>query len=226
MPRPAPPPEGDWKQDLQEGALRLGVPLPPESLALFERYVAELLRWQARVNLTGFRTPRAIAQNGFLDSLACLLALPPGRLRIVDIGSGAGFPGLPLRIARPDLDLTLVEARRRRHSFLAHLCRVLGLTDVRCLHGRAEALAGELSLRGAFDAAFARAVRQLEGAAGLAADFLRPEGIFIAQQPAAAAQKPPAIGGYRLAEAIALPPGDIPRRALLVYSRTAEGRFT
>lgn len=227
MPRPGPPPPGwDWRRELEEGALELGVHLPPEALPLFQAYLAELLRWQARMNLTGFRTPRAILREGFLDSLTCLLALPPGRLRIVDIGSGAGFPGLPLRIARPDLDLTLVEARRHRHSFLAHLCRALGLKDVRCLHGRAEALAGEPGLRGAFDAAFARAVRRLEEAAGLAADFLRPEGIFIAQQPAAAAQKPPAIGGYRVAEAITVPPGDIPRRALLVYSWTAERRFT
>lgn len=217
MPRPAPP-DGEWQEGLRAGALRLGVPLSPESLALFEQYMAELLRWRARVNLTGFRTPRAIAKNGFLDSLACLRALPEGPLRIVDIGSGAGFPGLPIRIARAGVALTLVEANRRRHSFLAHACRVLGLGDVRCLRGRAEVLAAGPGLRASFDAAFARAVRQIEAAAALAAGFLRPGGVFVGQQSAAAAGRPPQLEGY--AAAAALSPGDAPPRALLVYTRT------
>jgi 16S rRNA (guanine527-N7)-methyltransferase len=220
MPRPAAP-DGEWQQGLREGALRLGAPLSPESLGLFEGYMAELLRWQARVNLTGFRTPQAIAQNGFLDSLACLRALPQGPIRIVDIGSGAGFPGLPIRIARPAVALTLVEANRRRHSFLAHACRVLGLGDVQCLHGRAETLAGDPGLRASFDVAFARAVRQLEAAAALAAGFLRPGGIFVGQQPAAAARRPPRVEGYGACAPAELQSGHTPPRALLVYPRTS-----
>ncbi|HYB73881.1 MAG TPA: 16S rRNA (guanine(527)-N(7))-methyltransferase RsmG [Candidatus Sulfotelmatobacter sp.] len=219
MPRPAPP-AGDWQQGLREGALRLGVPLSPESLGLFERYMAELLRWQARANLTGFRTPRAIAQGGFLDSLACLRALPQGPLRIVDIGSGAGFPGLPIRIVRPGAALTLVEANRRRHSFLAHACRTLGLADVQCLHGRAETVAAGPGLRASFDVAFARAVRQLQAAAELAAGFLRPGGIFVSQQPAEAAERPPRLEGYGACATIAIPSGETSSRALLVYPRT------
>jgi 16S rRNA (guanine527-N7)-methyltransferase len=220
MPRPAPP-DGGWQEGLLEGALRLGVPLSPDSLGLFERYMAELQRWQARVNLTGFRTPRAVAQNGFLDSLACLRVLPQGPLRIVDIGAGAGFPGLPIRIVRPGVALTLVEANRRRHSFLAHVCRVLGLGDVQCLHGRAEILAGGPGLRASFDVAFARAVRQLEAAAALAAGFLRPGGIFVGQQPAAAARHPPGVEGYGACAPAEVQSGDTPPRALLVYPRTS-----
>ncbi|HEY7678787.1 MAG TPA: 16S rRNA (guanine(527)-N(7))-methyltransferase RsmG [Candidatus Methylomirabilis sp.] len=202
-----------------EGALRLGAPLCPGSLGLFERYMAEILRWQARANLTGFQTPRAIALNGFLDSLACLRALPQGPLRIVDIGSGAGFPGLPIRIARAGVALTLVEANRRRHSFLAHVCRTLGFGDVQCRHGRAEALASDAGLQASFDAAFARAVRRMEAAAALAAGFLRPGGIFVAQQSAAASRRPPRVEGYGPCSTIALPSGGVPPRALLVYPR-------
>ncbi len=220
MARSEPPREGDWQRELRESSLRLGLRLSPEALALFERYMAELLRWRARMNLTGFRTARAIVREGFLDSLSCLHALPPGPLRVVDIGSGAGFPGLPLRIVRPDVALTLVEANRRRHSFLAHTCRALKLADVRCLHARAEALVDDPGLAGRFDVAFARAVSRLEVAAALAAGFLRPGGILIAQQPATAAQSPPGIRGYATRPAVVRPPWGARARALLVFTRT------
>ena len=216
------PPDEPWPDELRKEALAVGVVLSPETLGLFDRYMAELLRWKARMNLAGFGNARAIARDGFLDSLACLQALPPGPLRIVDIGSGAGFPGIPLRLARPDLEPTLIEANRRRHSFLAHACRTLDLHNVRCLHGRAEAVALDAALRRAFDAAFARAVRQLEAAASLAAPFLRSGGIFVGQQGAAAAAAPPSIPGYGRGTRLPAPQGDRPGRAgrsLLVYPR-------
>ena len=216
---PNPAPRGPWQRELREGATALGVPLGARALALFGRYLWELGRWQARGNLTGFRTSQAIVVGGFLDSISCLKALPQRPMRIVDIGSGAGFPGLPLRIVRPDLALTLVEANRRRHSFLAHLCRHLGLLDVRCLHGRAEILARGPGLGSTFDAAFARAVRQLPMAASLAREFLCAGGIFIGQQPAAAAQKPPHVEGYSTCSVILVPRRNGPAQALLVYGR-------
>ncbi len=213
--------EGGWQQDLEDGVRALGLSLPANARSRFDLYVAELLRWRARSNLTGFRTPQAIARHGFLDSLACLAALPPGGLRVVDIGSGAGFPGLPLALARPDLEVTLIEASRRRHSFLASTVRTLALHNVRCLHGRAEALARDPGLRGRFDAAFARAVRRLDEAATLACPFLREGGIFISQAGALPAA-PPAIPGYGAALALPLPPegeGDQRARGLLIYAR-------
>ncbi len=220
----AQPPGAAWHQELQKGALAIAVTLSPETLVFFERYMAELLRWKARMNLTGFGNARAIARDGFLDSLACLQALPPDPLRIVDIGSGAGFPGIPLRLARPDLEVTLIEANRRRYSFLAHACRTLGLGNVRCLHGRAGAMALDPALRGAFDAAFARAVRKIEAAASLAAPFLRPGGIFVGQQGAAVPASPPPMPGYGPGARLPVPQGDRPGRAgraLLVYPRAA-----
>jgi 16S rRNA (guanine527-N7)-methyltransferase len=216
------PPDEAWPDELRNEALAVGVVLSPETLSLFDRYMAELLRWKARMNLTGFGNARAIARDGFLDSLACLQALPLGALRIVDIGSGAGFPGIPLKLARPDLEVTLIEANRRRHSFLAHVCRTVGLGNARCLHGRAEAMALDPALRGAFDAAFARAVRKIEAAASLAAPFLRPGGIFVGHQGAATPASLPFMPGYGPGARLPVPQGDRPGRsgrALLVYPR-------
>jgi 16S rRNA (guanine527-N7)-methyltransferase len=215
------PGEGGWQDELEDGLRALGVSLPPSTPSRFAQYAAEILRWRARINLTGLRTPQAILRHGFLDSLACLAALRPGDLRVVDIGSGAGFPGLPLALARPDLEVALIEANRRRHSFLAHACRSLGLRNVRCHHGRAELLAHDPELRGRFDVAFARAVRRLEEAAGLAAPFLRAGGVFVAQPgplPAFLA----AIPGYAQAQTLMLPAGDRELRrplGLLIYPR-------
>ena len=219
--------ESGWQQDFEDGLRALGLSLPANARSRFDLYMAELLRWRARINLTGFRTPQAIARHGFLDSLACLPAVPAGGLRVVDIGSGAGLPGLPLALARPDLEVTLIEASRRRHSFLAYVCRTLGLSKVRCLHGRAEALARDPGLRGRFDAAFARAVRRLEGAAGLASPFLREGGVFISQAGALPAA-PPAIPGYGAALAFPLPhegEGDQRARGLLIYARGSYGKL-
>lgn len=186
----------DWLRGLLEGSAALGIRLPPGAPDLFCIYMAELQRWRATINLTGFKTEESMLEAGFLDSMACLLALPPGPLRVVDIGSGAGFPGIPLRIARLDLGLTLIEANRRRHSFLAHVCRAMGLADVRCLHGRAEAYAAREGLRASFDVAFARAVRRTEGAAALAAGFLRPAGLFLSQQRGPGTAGPSSLTGY------------------------------
>ena len=193
--------------------------MPPEACGMFAAYMAEVLRWRARINLTGFRGPRAIARHGFVESLAFLRALPPGPLRVVDIGSGAGFPGIPLRLARPDLRVTLIEARRRRHSFLAHVCRQLGLDDVECLLGRAEALGKAAMLRGAFDAAFARAVRRPEEAGALAAPLLRPAGVFLALLRSEAL--PPSIAGYGPAATVPVALETTGQRHLLVYPRAA-----
>jgi 16S rRNA (guanine527-N7)-methyltransferase len=105
---------------LQEGALSLGITLPPEVLAKFQVYLLELQTWNARVNLTGLKSPRDMVIKHFLDSLAVLPFLEDAP-SLADLGSGAGFPGLVLKLVQPSLTVTLVESRGKKTAFLEYL---------------------------------------------------------------------------------------------------------
>ncbi len=166
---------------LVAGANRLGLRLEPAQVAAFRQYLAELLRWSRRINLTGLGGPEAIVREGFLDSLGCLALLPAETRRVLDIGPGAGFPSLPLKIVRPRLVVTLVESSHKKASFLRHVIRCLGLEDMRVAQERAEHLAEDPVEAGAYDVAFARAVAPPEEQVCLAFPFLRPGGLFLAQ---------------------------------------------
>jgi len=150
----------------------------------FSRYLALLLQWNRVYSFTSYRDPARVIDRLFLDSLLFLSVLPAGTSRLLDVGSGAGIPGLPLKIVEPDLSVTLIEARRRRTSFLATLVRELRLEGVQVLRGRAESLIeGVPSLEGGFDAVVARAFGPLALVAPLALRFLRPGGRFVASGP-------------------------------------------
>jgi 16S rRNA (guanine527-N7)-methyltransferase len=171
----------NWADDLLlAGAKALGLHLGANTITAFRVYREELIRWSQRMNLTALTTPAQIVQQGFLDSLACAPLLPRTRGRVIDIGSGAGFPSIPLALVRPDLDFTLVEPSRKKVSFLRHLTRQLKLTLVQVQLSRAEALSGAPEMHEAFDAALARAVAPLTEIGRLVLPFLRPAGIFLA----------------------------------------------
>src|SRR5574338_227666 len=117
----------------------LGVRLSPRQIALFQRYEKELLDWNERFNLTAIRESEAVRSKHFLDSLTCLLAWrdsPPSSL--IDVGSGAGFPGIPLKILYPNLALTLVESVGKKAEFCRHAVEVLGFDSVEVVQARAE----------------------------------------------------------------------------------------
>jgi 16S rRNA (guanine527-N7)-methyltransferase len=166
---------------LVAGARALGLHLTSVQVAAFAIYLEEIIRWSARTNLTALRRPEEIVRAGFLDSLACLPLIPPEASRAVDVGSGAGFPGLPLKLARPELSFTLVEASRKKVTFLHHVVRRLGLAGVRVLQRRAEELAADPEEAGAYDLALARAVAPPPDQGRLVRPFLRAGGIFLAQ---------------------------------------------
>lgn len=150
----------------------------------FSRYLCLLLRWNRTHSLTAYRDRGVILEKLFLDSLLFLRFLPPHIHRVLDLGSGAGIPGIPLKIVQPQYSLTLIEARRRRTSFLATVVRELGLEDVRVLTGRAEALIKQFpGLGGEFDAVLTRAAGSLDIIAPLALRFLKPGGRFLASGP-------------------------------------------
>jgi len=166
---------------LVSGALALGLEISPDQLAAFRIYREEIARWSARLSLTALRRPEDIIRAGFLDSLACLALIPREAKRAVDIGSGAGFPAIPLKLARPDLSFTLVEASRKKTTFLQHVVRRLRLSDVRVVQGRAEVLGQDPREAGTYDLALARAVAPPPDQMRLVRPFLRDEGRFLLQ---------------------------------------------
>lgn len=157
-----------------------GVLLSPEQLDQFDGYCRLLLEWNKKMNLTAIREPEEVLIKHFVDSLALLrfAELPQGA-KLIDVGTGAGFPGLPLKIARPDLRLVLLDSLKKRLTFLQAVCDALGL-DADIIHSRAED-GGKLSgLRQNFDAAVSRAVAPLNLLAEYCLPFVRVGGIFLA----------------------------------------------
>ena len=181
MPPRRRPPRTTPDQILTQGAEALGLRLSPDHLAAFRLYREELARWSARLNLTALQTAEEVVRAGFLDSLACLPLVPPGMLQVVDVGSGAGFPALPLKLVRPDLSMTLVEASRKKATFLLHMVRRLGLVGLRVVQARAEVVARDPREAKAYDLGLARAVAAPPAAGGLVRPLLRPGGLFLVQ---------------------------------------------
>jgi len=150
-----------WRRAIREGASAWGLAVGERELELFARHAQEMLRWNAVTNLTAITDPAAVARDHFLDSLAAAPWVPPGA-RLIDVGSGAGFPGVPLHVALPGLQTVLLEAARKKVSFLRHLLRALHLAGIRAEQGRLEDFAAAPEHRGAFDVVTCRAVASLE----------------------------------------------------------------
>ena len=198
-------PSAPWP-GLGAAAARAGVPLTPDQLARFATYRRLLLDWNTRTNLTAITDPIEVERRLFLDALLMVPALDAATAgaagaRLVDIGSGAGFPGLALKIARPNLDVTLVEATGKKAAFLAHAIADLELTGAVARHARAEDLAHDPAHREAYDLATARAVATLPALLELCAPLLRlggraffPKGAAIAEELATGHRVAPLLG--------------------------------
>ncbi len=153
------------------GVAQLGLTLTDVQVGAFRTYQALLLDWNERMSLTAVRTPEGIQQRHFVDSLSCVLGT--GGLNgcsMIDVGTGAGFPGLPLKIIFPQLKLTLVDSVKKKTSFLSAVVEELGLVDVTILAARAETLGQDGTHREQYDWAVARAVAGL----GVLAEYLLP----------------------------------------------------
>ncbi len=145
----------------------------------FLRYRQELLDWNTRINLTAITDPEEMLIKHFLDSLSLLQVYDLPLCHLLDIGSGAGLPGLPLKIVRPQWQVTLIEATGKKARFLQHMIEVLQLIGIVAVHGRAEELAHKREYRANFDVVTARAVASLPTLLEYAAPFCRVGGKVI-----------------------------------------------
>ena len=173
-------------QILDSGAKRLGLHLTSGQLEQFEIYYRELVDWNRKINLTSIIGYEDVQAKHFLDSLTVALALGEagdgaGR-RLIDVGTGAGLPGLPLKIIMPALRLTLLEATAKKAKFLEHIIAVLGLGGVEVVVGRAEELARDARYRERFDFVLARAVAEMPALVELTLPFGAVGGSLIAQK--------------------------------------------
>ncbi len=169
-------------QDLKRLTSQLGVTLSATQVNSFERYQEELLTWNKQVNLTRIVNPEAVLIKHFFDSLTCLLAVPILPQKVIDVGSGAGFPGLPLKIVYPHIQLTLVEATGKKVAFLNHVADTLGLQQVTVLQARAEDIGQQATYREQYHLAVARAVAPLNVLAEYLLPLLAVDGLMVAQK--------------------------------------------
>ncbi|OGC15403.1 16S rRNA (guanine(527)-N(7))-methyltransferase RsmG [candidate division WOR-1 bacterium RIFOXYC2_FULL_37_10] len=148
----------------------------------FDRYLEELISWNEKFNLTAVKEPKEIRIRHFEDSLSILEAIDLKAQNVVDVGTGAGFPGIPLKIVRPDIKLTLIDSTRKKVDFLNHVIKILKLENVTAVWGRAEELVKKTGYKEHFDVVLARAVAKLSKLLGYTLPFLRQGGFFIAQK--------------------------------------------
>lgn len=207
---------------LAAGCAQLGVTLDAEQVRQFEHYYRELVAWNERLNLTTITGYEEVQVKHFLDSLVSLpllaeelkLPLPLAKpLRLVDVGSGAGFPGLPLKIAAPALDVTLMDGTQKKVHFLEEVIASLGLASTQVVHGRAEELGRQAAHRDCYDLVTARAVAPLNVLAEYLLPLVRPGGLAVIYKgPGAPQEFMEARQAIKLlaADAVRLAPVEVP----------------
>ncbi|MBN1932011.1 MAG: 16S rRNA (guanine(527)-N(7))-methyltransferase RsmG [Desulfobacterales bacterium] len=157
----------------------MNIDIEKEKVDQLAIYALELSRWNQKVNLTAITDPVEIAVKHFLDSIAPEPFIPPSAL-MLDIGSGSGFPGIPLKILLPSLSVTLIDASRKKASFLSHIIRNLKLQDIQAFHMRAEDLARKRALVKGYDVIICRALSSLKTFIVMASPLLAKDGMIVA----------------------------------------------
>ena len=165
----------EWENIIISGARVFDVNVGLKEARQFSIHAGELVKWNLKINLTAITDPFEVAVKHFLDSIAPAGIIPAGA-SMLDIGSGGGFPGIPLKVVIPTLSVTLVDSSRKKITFLKHVIRTIGLGDIEALQGRVEELAGSTKI---FDVIICRAFSLLEMFVGSALPLLAPNGIII-----------------------------------------------
>ena len=182
-------------QVLQKKALEMGIDLDETQLNAFQVYMDTLLAWNQRINLTGITKPSQIVVKHFEDSLTVLRSLSHNtssgasrclsqreRSRVIDAGTGAGFPGVPLAIAAPFLSVTLMDSTKKKLGFLDEIIKLLGLKNARTVHSRLEDACKSEEHKGKYEAVVSRAVAPMSRLAGYCLPFVVPGGYMYAMK--------------------------------------------
>ena len=218
--------QGDALDLFVQGLQQLDPAVGKQEVQQFLRYREELIEWNGRFNLTAISDPVDILFKHFLDSVSLLMAYDRPQARVLDIGAGAGFPGVPLKIVRPRWQVVLLEATGKKVAFLRHVMETLGLSDVEAVQGRAEELAHWQEYRASFDLVTARAVASLPVLLEYAAPYCRVGGRIIlpkkgdiAEELAQGKRAARQLGAVLRADQVVTLPGLEDGRRLLVWEQ-------
>ena len=170
-----------WRNVIYDGAKDLEIQIGRENIDQFAAHALELMKWTTKTNLTSITDPLEIAVKHFLDSIAPAPIIPPDA-SLLDIGSGGGFPGIPLKILMPSLSVTLIDASRKKVSFLKHVIRMLDLDNIEACHVRAEDLSGNNIFEKTYDVIISRALSSTVDFVQMSWPLLTKEGFIIAMK--------------------------------------------
>lgn len=173
---------------LTDGALHYGRQLSEVQISQFETYMELLKEWNKKVNLTAIEDDTEIVIKHFIDSMSILPFIKDEKLKLIDVGTGAGFPGIPLKIANPMLEITLLDSLDKRIKFLNEVIKQTGISghnktsEIKAVHGRAEDYGINQQYREKFDIAVARAVANLPVLLEYCLPFVKTNGVFVAMK--------------------------------------------
>jgi 16S rRNA (guanine527-N7)-methyltransferase len=213
-----------------EGSLKqLGITITEMQYQQFMDYYELLIERNKVMNLTAITELNEVITKHFIDSLAMVKAIKPEKERLLDIGTGAGFPGIPLKIAFPDLDIVLLDSLKKRLTFLDEVINQLGLKGIRTLHGRAEDFGREKDYREQFDLCVSRAVARLSSLSEYCLPYVKIGGCFISyksgniEEELTSSTRAMKLLGAELKEVIEyqLPDTDIQRTLIVVEKKSS-----
>ena len=176
----------DDENILIDGAQKMGINLNKEQIKKISRYLELLIQWNQKINLTSLKTPQEIIIKHFLDSISCIKVInkytDTEEISVIDVGTGAGFPGMPIKIICPSIKLSLLEARKKKTMFLEKVIEEMNFKQVKILNGRAETFGKGADYREKYDIAISRAVARLNVLSECCLPLVRVGGLFIAQK--------------------------------------------
>ncbi len=204
-------------QLLKDGLIALCLPTSDEQIHAFSIYLSELKKWNKAYNLTGLKKDEDIIIKHFLDSLLYLKAIPDGRIKVADIGTGAGFPGIPIKIIRPEISMYLIEPSEKKSAFLRHIIRLLQLRNIDVIEKRIEEVKVNQELTSPVDVAVTRALFDIKEFIKKASHIVGKDGLLILNKGPKVKEELTVIEGmtYEIL-VIALPLSNIKRNIVVV----------